>query len=141
MNNKISEEKNWLERNWKWFVPLAVIILLLVVTVSGSVDGASDFATAFKDDTLYKKAIEKCNNNQQVQKVLGKLQDVDKLAIIESTVDYSNNKQKVKLSVRVNGEKGKGRMDAIADRNNEGWNYSLIKIRIKNPKQEIIVLE
>jgi hypothetical protein len=141
MSNETSEDKSWLKRNWKWFVPFSFLLVLLAVLLLGSAGNASNFATAFKDEVLYKKAIEKCNDNEQVQKVLGRLSDVDKMAILESTVDYRNNNQKVKLSVRVNGKKGKGKMDVIADKIRGEWHYSLVKIRMKNPKQEIIVLE
>lgn len=143
MNNETIQEKSWLKRNWKWALPLCMLIFsgigFLVSVVS--TNDASNFTTAFADEALYAKAVERSNENEQVIDVLGKLEPIDNMAILESNIDYSNNKQLVNLSVRVKGVSGKGKMDVQAVKKDNEWQYSLIKIRIKEPKQEIIVLQ
>lgn len=143
MDNQITEHKNWLQRNIKWFAPLVVVVLLLGSALFSSVSDAQlgGYANALADDALFQNAVSKAQENAEVTKVLGTLEPVDQLAIIESTVDYSNNNNHVNLSVRVKGDKSKGRMDVVATKANNAWHYNAIKIRIKDPKQEIVVLQ
>jgi hypothetical protein len=143
MNYEIVREKSWFKRNWQWFIPLVAVCALGIILISSlaSAGNAGDYATAMSDEKLYQNAIDKANENTEVKTILGKLEDVNNMAIIESTVEYSNNKQSVDLTVRVRGDKGKAKMDVKADKKGNEWNYSLIKLRIKDPKQEIVVLQ
>lgn len=142
MNNETGEEKGGWKYNWRWIVPIIAIVLLSVgAFLSAASDGhITDFARAYADAPLYAKAVEESNANKDVQKLLGKLQPVDKMAIFESSVEYTNDYNAVHLTVRVTGSKGKGRMDVAAVKKGKAWVYKKIKVRIKKPKQEIIVL-
>ena len=143
MDNEITQDKNWLQRNIKWFAPLVVIVLLLGSAVFSSVSDAqlSGYANALADEALFQNAVSKAQENAEVTKVLGILEPVEQLAIIESNVNYTDDNNTVNLSVRVKGSKAKGRMDVTAAKVNNAWQYKLIKIRIKDPKQEIVVLQ
>jgi len=143
MNDEIIKEKSWFKRNRMWLVPVcaAVFMFVLIFASSDTVTHAVDFASGYNDKALYENAIKQANANNDVLDVVGKLKPVDNMAIVESTIEYSNNDQSVSLSVRVSGSKGKAKMDVAATKRDSIWQYSLIKLRIKNPKQEIIVLE
>jgi len=119
-------------------MPVLGFALLFSVISAGSV---GDFASAFSDEKLYQNAIDKANKNVEVQNVLGTLEPVSNMGIVESTVEYTNTKQSVTLSIRVSGEKGKAKMDVVADKKGNEWRYTSIKLRIKEPKREIIVLQ
>jgi hypothetical protein len=142
MENDNIERKSWLQRNLKWFIPLVVVALLLGSALFSTASDAQmgGYITALNDDALYQNALQQAQQSKDVSKALGTLKPIDQLAIIESYVIYSNNNTSVNLSVRVTGSKGKGRMDVVANKVNNSWNYQAIKIRIKNPKQEIIIL-
>jgi hypothetical protein len=142
MDNDSIERKSWLQRNLKWFIPLVVVALLLGSALFSTASDAQmgGYITALNDDALYQNALQQAQQSKDVSKALGTLKPIDQLAIIESNVEYSNNNTSVNLSVRVTGSKGKGRMDVVANKVNDSWNYQAIKIRIKNPKQEIIIL-
>jgi len=143
MDNETILEKSWLKRNWRWALPLVGIILSGIAIILSLVpsDSASDFTTAFRDEALYANAVERSNENKEVLNTLGTLEPVGNMAILESNVEYSDNNKSVNLSVRVKGDKGKGRMDVKASKKENMWQYSLIKIRIKDPEKEIVVLE
>jgi hypothetical protein len=73
--------------------------------------------------------------------VLGDLEPIDKLAILEGNAKYSNHNNSVELTVRVKGPKGKGKMDISADKNGTEWEYKKINIRIKQTEEVIQVLK
>ena len=143
MDNEIIKSKNWLQHNIKWLLPVIVVVCFLGSALFSTVSDAQmgGYVTAFNDGALYKDALKQANQNTEVKKIIGTLEPIDQLAIIESNVEYSDNNNHVNLSVRVKGANAKGRMDVIATKLNNAWQYNTIKIRVKDPKQEIIVLQ
>lgn len=141
-DNEIIQQKNWATRNWKWIIPVVIVIMVLITIVSSRVvKNGSDFAVALNDKPLYDGAVAKCNSNVEVEKVFGVIGTIGEMAILESNVEYGKDKQTVKLTVRVAGEKIKGKMDVEAHKKDNQWQYDSIKLRVKNPKQEIVVVE
>jgi len=143
MNNEIIKEKSWWKRNWKWFLPIASFTLIAVVLFFSSGLGGhmTDFAQAYSDTELYENAIAKAQRNKKVTNLLGELEPIDKLAILEGEVRYSNHNKSVDLSIRVKGSKRKASMDISADKINGEWNYRKINIRIKKPVEEKQTIE
>lgn len=146
MNNELIKQKSWWKRNWKWVVPVSGIILIsFAIFFSSGMGGiATDLAQAYADTELYKEALEKAKSDERVQELLGEIEPIDKLAILEGEVHYTNNHQTVNSTIRLKGTKGKARMDITADRINDEWNYNKINIRIKNPpdkKQTIEIIK
>jgi hypothetical protein len=144
MDNELIITKTWWSKNWKWFLPTVTFFILFLfgALMSANVDGnITDIAQAYTDDSLYIKAIERANTNERVLEVLGEIEPIDKLALFEGNAVYSNNNNSVVLSIRIKGSKGKGKMDISAEKNGTVWGYKMIKIRIKNPKEEIQVIK
>jgi hypothetical protein len=144
MDNELIVERSWWKRNWKWFLPTLTLIFLSLfgLILSSTIDGnVTDIAQAYSDTSLYEKAIEKAKTNQRVLEVIGEIEQIDKLAILEGNAIYSNDNNSVDLSVRIKGSKGKGKMDISADKNGTEWKYKKISIRIKEPKEEILILK
>jgi hypothetical protein len=144
MDNELIVERSWWKRNWKWFLPTLTLIFLSLfgLILSSTIDGnVTDIVQAYSDTSLYEKAIEKAKTNQRVLEVIGEIEQIDKLAILEGNAIYSNDNNSVDLSVRIKGSKGKGKMDISADKNGTEWKYKKISIRIKEPKEEILILK
>ena len=144
MDNELLENKSWWKRNWKWFLPTSIILFIIGIgsLVSASIDGnVADFAQAYSDNSLYEKALEKVKLNQRVKETLGEIEPIDKLAIIEGNTKYSNNNNSVETTIRIKGNKAKGKMDISAEKNGTEWEYKKINIRIKDPKEEINILK
>lgn|SRR5690606_1338760 len=142
MDNDLIEQKGWWNRNWKWVLPVFVVISIsTIVFFSSDMDSVTtDLVQAYADTELYNDALEKVKNDQRAKALLGDIEPIDKMAIFEGYVKYSNENKTVYSSVRIVGTKGKAKMDISADRINNEWSYNEIKIRIKNPpekKQEL----
>lgn len=138
--DELIKEKHWGRRNWKWLVPITAL-LIGIITLLSLTSGLTSFAQAYTEPALYENALEKARQNEKVIEVLGLLQPVDKLTILEGNVVYTNDNKAVDLTFRITGSKGKGKMDISAVRKNNNWEYQLIKIRTKTPEDEIIILK
>ena len=143
MNNELIQEKSWWKRNWKWLAPLIGIVLISMVVFFSSGLGtvATDITKAYTDMQLYENALQKVKSNKRVIEVLGEIEPIDKLAILEGEVHYTNENQTVNSSIRIKGKKKNARMDILAVRINDEWNYKKINIRIKTPPNEKQLIE
>lgn len=142
MDNDLVAKETWLKRNWKWSVPATIIFIFIpgLLLTSNSKENITDIVQAYSDNSLYEKAIEKANSNKRILQTIGIIQPIDKLAILEGNAVYTNNNNSVKLSVRIKGDKGNGKLDIAADKVGKEWRYKKIIVRNKNPKEEIVVV-
>ncbi|MGO3155378.1 cytochrome c oxidase assembly factor Coa1 family protein [Mesonia sp.] len=138
MHDELIEQKSWWKKNWKWFLPVSMLILILTAVLFSSGIGGitNNYAQAYSDEDLYQDAIEQVKSNSKAIEVLGEIQPIDKLAILEGEVEYSNQNQSVSSSIRIVGSKARGRIDILANRVQGKWNYEKIKLRIKSPPEK-----
>lgn len=142
MDNELLVEKSWWKKNWKWLLPSTLCLIGTLLLTTLSIDGdVTDIAKAYSENSLYDRAIEKSKTNKRVQELLGNLNPIDKLAIVEGNAKFSNNNNSVQLTVRVKGSKGKGKMDISADKEGTEWKYKKISIRTKHPEEEIQIVK
>lgn len=140
-NNELIKDKTWFQR-YKWFfITVLVVIIGVVFLLMNSGKSLSDFSQAYADKSLYDEALQKASNNVKVIEVVGKLESIDNMTIAEGTVSYSDDKSTVTSTITIKGEKTKAKMDISAERNGTTWNYSEIKVRVKNPQSEIVVVD
>jgi hypothetical protein len=142
MDNEIITEKNWWRRNVKWAAPVMIIIACAAsyFIFSGNNNYLSDFARAYADMPLYEDAVKQAGQNKRAAEVLGTIEPIDKMTIAEGTAAYTDDGKSMTSTITVKGSKGRGKMDIAADKADGKWKYRYIKIRIKNPKEEIVVL-
>jgi hypothetical protein len=65
----------------------------------------TDFAQAYSDTELYQDAIQKVESNQKVKELLGKIEPIDKFAILEGEVNYSIENQSVNFTIWIQERK------------------------------------
>ena len=142
MNNELIKQKSWWKRNWKWLVPVSGILLIIAILISSGMAGiGNDLVKAYSDTELYENALKKVKANQKVTELLGEIEPIDKLAILEGEVHYTNDNQTISSTIRIKGVKGKARMDIISDRINNEWKYKKINVRIKSPPEKKQTIE
>jgi len=98
----------------------------------------------YSDTELYQNALEKVKSRQKVTELLGEIEPIDKFAILKGEVNYTNGNQTVNSTIRIQGTKGKAKMDISPDRIEGQWVYKKIDVRIKNPddnKQTIKIMD
>lgn len=134
---------NWFRRNLKWLIPVAGIMIIAVYLFSSSGMGkiTTNLAQAYADKSLYKNAIEKANSHQEVLGLLGKIAPPGKMTILNGEVNYSDENKKVRSTIKIEGEKRNGKMDIVANKENGGWSYEKIDIRLEDPENNKQTIE
>ena len=143
MNNELITHNSWWKRNWKWLGSTSVLFIVLIAMVlySGIGKMGKDLAQAYSDEELYQNALNQLQSHPKVIELLGEIEPIDQLAILEGEVHYTNENKTVNSSIRLKGAKGNARMDITAIKNNAGWEYKIIKVRIKNPPENKQTIE
>jgi len=142
MNDSRLQHKNWWQRHWRCLIPVAVIasgLLLLLSSVVGS--AATDISKAYAQKDIFNDAFDLVKNHTEASSILGELEPMDNLAILEGAVNYSNNNQNFNASFRIVGSKARGKIDITADKINDVWVYKLIKVRVKQPEDKRQTIE
>jgi len=163
--NELIENKSWIKRNWKWFLPASsfCLIVLGVFFSSGLSNNVADITKAYSDNSIYENAMLQVKSNERINELLGDIEPIDNMAILEGAVEYSNNNSTINTTIdnmailegaveysnnnstinttiRIKGSKGNGKMDIEADKVNDEWKYKLVNIRIKEPKETIEII-
>jgi len=143
MDNEPVKEESWWKRHWKWSLPLGLLCIFLILTFfSSDIDKAvTNMAQAYSDTELYENALAKVKSDPRATELLGNIEPIDKLAIFEGAVGYSDDNKTVNSSIRVKGEKLIARMEIAATRINGSWKYTKINIRVKNPPEKRQLIE
>ncbi|MGB3607191.1 MAG: cytochrome c oxidase assembly factor Coa1 family protein [Psychroserpens sp.] len=124
-------------RHWKWLIPLTVLSLAVFTFFASGMGGAaSQISRAYTEETLYTEAIARVNANLEVIHNIGTIQPIDKLAILEGSVIYTNDNTHIETSVRITGDIGKGKMDIVATKKEHVWHYDSIKLRVTKPQSQ-----
>ncbi len=144
MENDLIKQNSWFQRNWKLVLPISIVAILgTTLFFSLTAGHLGDFGKAYSEPQLFQGALNKAKENEEV-KVLGEIEPVSKMAILEGDVNYTNQGNSVQFTVRIEGKNGKAFMDVIAERVTDSWKYKKITIRIKYPpekKQTIEILK
>ena len=139
--NELILEENWWKQHWKWVTLSIILFSILAIFISTFSNPISDIAKVYANPSIYENALEKAKQNKEVIETLGILEPIDRMAIIEGSVMYSNNDKTADITIRVKGTKGKGKMDISANKVNESWEYKKVAIRIKDPKTTIQIIQ
>lgn len=141
MTAQPSQQKPWLQRNWIWLITIAIVVMLTLFISSPIGTVVTDIAKVSAESKIYEDAWQLTSENKDIIKTLGTLESISKLDIIEGQVKYADDNDTVNMTVRVVGDKGKGKLDISATREGIDWDYNLIKVRLKNSKESIMILE
>ncbi len=143
MSNDLIDNDSWTKRNWKWLLPTTIAILFLTFYTIFPVlnNEAPQFIKAYSDTKVFEKAIEIANANPKVKTTIGTIEAIDKLAILEGNIIYSNNNTSIASTIRIKGNHKQGKMDFTANKKGNEWIFQKVTIRYKNPKTVIRVIE
>jgi hypothetical protein len=136
MNQK--SDKNWWNRNWKWFVPVGCLgslvlfvgfIALLMCLVFGMM----------KSSDVYKQALSKAKAQPAVQATIGT--PIEEGLLITGNIKVSGPSGQANLSIPISGPDGKATIYLVAAKSAGQWSFSTLVVEIKQTSQRIDLLE
>ncbi len=147
--NELIEHKSWFKRNWKWCITFLVGLILAFGLLFSSELGENiiGITKVYSESEVCVDALEIAKKDTKVIALLGELQPLGKLTILEGAHKYSDDYNTRNITFDVTGTKHelkvRSKMDVVAHRFGDHWRYTSIRIRIKKPddlKQTIEIL-
>lgn len=132
-------EKNWFQRNWKWFVPVSGclgIILFFVLGIGALFFGVTSMLS---ESTPAQYAIELASKNEKVIGFLGT--SIEKEGFPTGKISTGNSTGKADLVIKIKGSKGSGTLFIKAEKRYEEWVYEELYVLIKETQEKVHLLE
>jgi hypothetical protein len=131
------EKKGWWSRNWKWFVPvgclsilvLGVVIIALIITL---VFGA------IKSSDVYQEALTKAKANRTVVAELG--EPIDTGWLVSGSINVSGSSGDADLQIPISGPKKSGTIYAVARKTAGAWRFSVLEVEVEGRYDRISLL-
>ena len=134
MNENI-RYKNWFQKNSIWLITMIVLFIILFFSLPRDFKiGTAHMLRAYSDTELVDSAISVATKNSRVKEMLGDIQPMTKMTMLEGYVSYSKNIDSVFMALTIKGLKGKGKLDIYAFKNNKKWEFERLTVRLKEPK-------
>jgi len=129
-----AQGKNWWNRNWKWFVPVGGlgVIVLFVAVIGYLVFGF------VKSCEIYKMATAKAKSNSAVVEALGS--PIEEGLLVRGRMKMGGSSGKADLSIPISGPRGKAKIYAVATKPAGQWTFSTLEVAIKSSGERINLL-
>jgi hypothetical protein len=130
--------RNWLERNWKWAVPVLVVSFLLLLTAFfGGLFWM--ITTSMRSSYLYQLAIKRATESPEVAAKIGKPLQIGWL--VTGNENFSGPEGNESLSIPVSGPNGKGEIIVVAKKHGNHWNFETLEVDVAGEDEPIPLLE
>ena len=129
---------SWWSRNWKWFVPVGclTIMLLFVAFVGGLVMLVFG---SMKQADVYKLALARAQSDPAVAQKLGS--PIEPGTFLSGNINVNGPNGEAKIEIPVHGPKGKGTIYVQATKSAGKWTYSLMQVVVEGEDTRIDLLQ
>jgi len=121
---------DWMSRNWKWFVPLLFLVVLLCI--GGSI--ALVF-TLIKSSDAYAGALGRAKSSPSVTAVLGT--PIKDGLLFSGNISENNSSGNAHLTIPISGPKGTATLYVSAIRSSNIWHFVGLVVEVDKTKQRI----
>jgi hypothetical protein len=130
--------RSWLERNWKWAVPVLVVSCLLLFTLF--VGGLFWAATSMMRASYpYQLAIKRATDSPAVAAKIGTPWQVGWL--VSGNVNFNGPEGNASISIPVSGPNGKGDIIVVAKKHANHWIFETLEVDVKGEDEPIQLME
>jgi hypothetical protein len=132
-----SPKKNWFDRNWKWFVPLACLWGLAVVAGFCALIAYFVFGL-MKTSDVYKEALSRAKANPAVVRALGA--PIREGLFVSGSIQVSGPSGSAELSIPLSGSTGKGTIFLEARKSAGRWSFAKLLVEVDGTRERIDLL-
>ncbi|CAM2069699.1 Cytochrome oxidase complex assembly protein 1 [Sulfidibacter corallicola] len=133
-----SQNRSWMSRNWKWFVPVGCLgtFLLFLAFLGGIL--AIVFG-AMKSSDVYKEAVRKAKAHTAVQEALGT--PIEEGMFLSGSINVSGPSGDAGLAIPISGPNGSATIYVDATKNKGTWVFATLSVDIDGTGESIDLLQ
>lgn len=129
---------SWWQRNWKWFIPVGCLGLLVLFTVFVVVIVSVVFGI-MKSSEVYQVAVDAARSNPAVEMALGT--PIEERLLVMGNINVSGSSGEADLAIPIAGPESEGTIYAVAEKSAGKWAYSILEVEVKTTGERIDLLE
>jgi len=131
------QRPNWWSRNWKWFVPVGCLTIILLFAAFVGAVMLLVFGS-MKQSDVYKEAIARAQSDPIIAQKLGS--PIKPGMFISGSINISGPSGEAKIAVPITGPKGSATIYVEATKSAGRWNYQLMQVAITGEDTRIDLL-
>jgi hypothetical protein len=131
------QQKGWFGRNWKWFVPVGCLSIV-VMAVAVVAAGIYFVFGAIKSSDVYQQALAKTRSNPAVVRELG--EPIETGWLISGHINVSNDSGNADVRIPISGPRKSGAVYATAIKKQGKWDFSALEVEIEGKAKRINLL-
>lgn len=132
------QNKNWWEKNWKWFVPVGCLGTLVIF--AGFVFVILSFVfTMMKSSDAYRDAVAEARAYPPVQAAIGT--PIEEGFFTTGNINVNGPSGHADLAIPVSGPGGKATIYAVATKSAGQWTFTTLIVEIEATRERIDLLE
>lgn len=131
------QEQNWWGRNWKWFVPVGCLGLIVISIGFVTIIFFLVFSL-IKSSDVYKEAIAIAEAHPLVQEAIGT--PIEAGTFVSGNINTSGPSGEADLAIPISGPNGKGTIYAVAVKSAGQWDFSTLVVEIKETGERLELL-
>jgi hypothetical protein len=130
--------RTWFQKNWKWFVPMVVVVVLFVLaTLIGAV--LYGIQSMFRASYPYQVAVHRATESPAVADTLGTPLHVGWFTL--GNVNFSGSEGSANFSIPISGPKGHGRIIVVGKKHADRWTFETFEVDVAGQAEPIPLLE
>jgi hypothetical protein len=131
-------QDNWLTRNWKWFVPVGCLTMLVLFL--GGIAMIAWFAFAMmKQSDVYADAVAQARAHPAAIEALGT--PIEEGLFVSGQINVTGPSGDADLAVPLSGPKGKATLYIVASKSAGQWRFSTLQLQPDAGAARIDLLE
>lgn len=131
------EQRNWWERNWKWFVPVGCLSVLLLLAASIALVMTFVFGM-MKSSNAYSQALETARSSPSVVAALGS--PIEAGYFVSGKISENGPSGEAELAIPISGPRGAGTIYLEARKSAGAWRFSTLVAEVDATHERINLL-
>jgi hypothetical protein len=130
--------QTWFQRNWKWFVPLLVVVAVsfIAIFVGALLYGVESM---FRASYPYELAVQRATASPAVAEAIGVPLHIG--WFVSGSVNFSGAEGSASLSIPISGPKGRGRIMVVGKKHLNVWKFDVFEVDAQGKDEPIPLLE
>lgn len=131
-----SPKKSWFSRNWKWLVPVVLLVIGLscVCCVGG---GVYSLFGLMKSNYVYQHGLEMVQLNPRAQQLLGT--PIKPGLFVSGSIEETPTTGSADLSFSVSGPKGSGTVYVKGKKSGGNWVITSLVLELKDTGERVVI--
>jgi cytochrome oxidase complex assembly protein 1 len=132
-----STRSNWFTRNWKWAVPVGLLVVfLLFASFVGGILLLVE--TSFQHSDSYTQALARARADPRVAGKIGRPLKAGWLA--SGSINTSNSSGDADFSIPISGPRAKGTLHVVAKKIDGLWTFKTLQVEVEGDAERIDLL-